>query len=319
MVDSIETKMTPWSKQKELFAFNTIGGQDVTADEELDTFAMKMFSLSFKDPECEESFNNEVFRGYYELHQFIVTENFLFFTLPMMYQDLKNRPSDPSSLLWAFGAVVPAWAITVRFRRWLHDMKDLRSARLYGKRVTIVLSVLGVLVDSVSRHGSESSSVFVGTTRWLHLSIFSLWMHAWTLSVRERAMLCLWIVVCRALEPPETGMSRFQTLSLLVTSLLVGFMTSLALERSKRISHERLRLLLAHAQSERLGDSQLNHVIKNKTAEALFVLDITNDDLVARSLEGGIKQEVKDLVRSRLNTVKDVLLQCGDCTRAAHL
>ena len=96
-------------------------------------------------------------------------------------------------------------------------------------------------------------------------------------------------------------------------------MTSLALERSKRISHERLRLLLAHAQSERLGDSQLNHVIKNKTAEALFVLDITNDDLVARSLEGGIKQEVKDLVRSRLNTVKDVLLQCGDCTRAAHL
>ena len=155
MVDSIETKMTPWSKQKELFAFNTIGGQDVTADEELDTFAMKMFSLSFKDPECEESFNNEVFRGYYELHQFIVTENFLFFTLPMMYQDLKNRPSDPSSLLWAFGAVVPAWAITVRFRRWLHDMKDLRSARLYGKRVTIVLSVLGVLVDSVSRHGSS--------------------------------------------------------------------------------------------------------------------------------------------------------------------
>ena len=94
--------------------------------------------------------------------------------------------------------------------------------------------------------------------------MFTLWMHTWALSMRERLALFSFVILCNTIQPPDQGMTKVEDVLVLLAVLTVSFLTSLVLENSQRISHRDRRMLLAHAQTERLGDSQLNHVIKNK-------------------------------------------------------
>ena len=155
-------------------------------------------------------------------------------------------------------------------------------------------------------------SVFIGTLRFIDVGLFAVWMHTWTLTLDERLMLHVWILGCNAVEPSRSRMTELEDLLVLLSVLAVGFFTSCALERSQRIAHERRRILAAHAQTERLGDSQLNHVIKNKTAGALFILDNTREELEGRTSRGEVDRRVSGEVQERLDQVKHVLLQCAD-------
>ena len=97
----------------------------------------------------------------------------------------------------------------------------------------------------------------------------------------------------------------------LAPSLTVGTPASPA-RAKERVAHERRRVLAAHAQTERLGDSQLNHVIKNKTAGALFILDTTCEELEAHASRGDVDGSVSGEVQERLDQVRHVLLQCAE-------
>ena len=105
---------------------------------------------------------------------------------------------------------------------------------------------------------------------------------------------------------------------LIFVCFTAGAFTGRALERSQRMAFESRRTLVAHASSERLGDSRLNHVLKNKTAAATYLIELIQEDLAppaaasAAGGAGGLDASTMAAMQGRLDSVVTLLQQNAD-------
>lgn len=215
------------------------------------------FTMRFDDDKIEEQYLAECFHSHYVSHQCIHFQSLLVFLLPVPTAEMSF-----ASKLWMATKLVAGLVFAAWLRHMLHRMESQTRARRLGKWLTLSTACLCFVAEALFRR--KSLTVFLATLRWLQLAIFGLWVHTWTLSIGERLCLNVIIILCNLIEPPDQGMTKAEDVLVLIAVLIVSFLTSLVLESSQRISYRDRRMLLAHAQTERLGDSQLNHVIKNK-------------------------------------------------------
>ena len=214
-------------------------------------------SMRFEDDKIEEDYLAECFHSHYVAHQCIHVQSLLGFLLPV-----PTAETPFVSKLWMATKLVMGLVCAAWLRHMLHRMESRTRARRFGKWMTLSTACMCFVTEALFIR--TPLTVFLATLRWLQLAIFALWVHTWTLNIRERLCLNGIIILCNLIEPPDQGMTKAEDVLVLIAVLVVSFLTSLVLESSQRISYRHRRMLLAHAQTERLGDSQLNHVIKNK-------------------------------------------------------
>ena len=214
-------------------------------------------AMRFESDAAEEAYLAECFHYHYVAHQCIHVQGGLAFLLRLPASQISL-----GSKIWKASMLLIGLACTGWVRRSLHRIENRSRAARYGKWLTLGSACVCFAAEALFTR--SPLPVFLAQLRWLQLAMFTLWMHTWALNMRERLALFSFVILCNTIQPPDQGMTKVEDVLVLLAVLTVSFLTSLVLENSQRISHRDRRMLLAHAQTERLGDSQLNHVIKNK-------------------------------------------------------
>ena len=149
-------------------------------------------------------------------------------------------------------------------RYQLHRMEDHVRAHQIGAQICLVAgaatvplaNVLGSTMREVLRQ-QVSFMLFY----WLNFMTFAVWVQINAIPVRRRLGLFVWIAVVCIATPSWSALSEAEELC----ALAIIFSASELIGHALRQQHRMTQAFRLEAVSQRMGDSRLNHVIKNST------------------------------------------------------
>ena len=150
-----------------------------------------------------------------------------------------------------------------------------RFASNFAFGVACTTPALASFVGTLNREELLAIPTF-STYYWLLFSEFFMWLHSIYLSPVRLHIVHATLLICNILMPSFTAPSETEELACLLLVMTASFTVGHALEVQCRSSFDFRR----RASAERMGDSRLNHVIKNKACAASFITQRIEDSLL---------------------------------------
>ena len=165
-------------------------------------------------------------------------------------------------------------------RRRLHIMPDRIRARRLGSQIAWVSAVTTVPAANYLCSLCPELKPQAGFMLfyWLLFFTFATWLQINALTASAKQRVYVWLVVCNLATPSWSLLTEYEDACALAIVLSASILFGRAIEAHHRATFA-FRL---QAEAERLGDSRLNHVLKNKTCAASFLLE-----RVCKQLEDG--------------------------------
>ena len=160
-------------------------------------------------------------------------------------------------------------------RWWLHSMQNLHRAHAIGWHFSLLIAFISTTLFALLAEEAApvfSKHRFLTVIFWIMFSTFAFWLQVQGIPLRWRLLLTAWLLVVNVATPGFSGLSEVEDFLALFACLTASWTFGLALESSRRKAFE-------SEASERLGDSRLNHILKNKICFATFLLEKLADEI----------------------------------------
>lgn len=259
-------------------------------DRRVDDLLQEDQKLQFSDPLEEADYLDYSFHASYLLHNGLKLHAVMSFVTAAALVPSELVGSEVYYLVLA-----PAVAVIIFMtaaRRWLHLHVELHRAQQLGSisafwiglSSTVASGAVGIMLTTKRLQDlQEVMPIFLVVAYYINWFMFAIWLQVNTIPLRRRIVVIVVAVVVSIVTPSWSLLSEAEELLLTCSSFSCSFFIGRALERQQRIAHERARQMRVATESESQGDSRLNHVLKNKNAQAAFLIESVLENL--RGLE----------------------------------
>lgn len=186
--------------------------------------------------------------------------------------------------MWVMIVPIAATGSLALFWRYLSKLDDRRRAYQMGTDFAFVMGFTPAVAGIVACFHQDylksliESKAF-GIYYWLLFFQFGTWLHSLYLTRARLYVIYTWLLVTNLMLPSFTAPSEEEELGCLLILLFASVTIGHALEMQCRDNF----LFRKRAQAEQIGDSRLNHIIKNKTCAATFITQRIENTLVGNT------------------------------------